>query len=157
MNIYSIVIMLGLFILPHLAVLTLFPNKISNSFLPHPLLFVASLLYPLARYLPEPNITEESITLLQHFVGGGFISVVYFYYLVTIFKPQLSFVQKLIAIYFFASGMGVANELLEFGATFFGIYQVDGTDVWWDLLSNTLGAYFLFFLIEIVLKSRHRS
>lgn len=42
---------------------------------------IAGALYPIARFLPEPHITAESITLVQHFVGGGFVSALYFFFL----------------------------------------------------------------------------
>jgi hypothetical protein len=108
--------------------------------------------YVVARTLPEPRITNESITLAQHFVGGGFVSTLYFVYFIREFQLKLPKVAYFVLLYPFVSMMGVTNELLEFASTKLGIYTVDGTDTWWDLLANTLGAYSLFILILLFLK-----
>ncbi|MCA9347308.1 hypothetical protein KC930_01855 [Candidatus Saccharibacteria bacterium] len=110
---------------------------------------LSGLIYILARHLPEPNITNESGTLAQHFVGGGFISALYMEYLIKELKFKIPFFGRLLLLYPFVSMMGVTNELLEFSVTKLHIYAVDGTDVWWDLFANTLGAYSLFFIYEI--------
>jgi glycopeptide antibiotics resistance protein len=46
----------------------------------------------------------------------------------------------LILVFGVVSALGCMNELLEYFLTAFRVYQVDGTDVWSDILANTLGA-----------------
>lgn len=121
---------------------------------PDVLLIIAGVIYPVARLLPEPSITPESITLLQHFVGGGFISTLYFIYFIRQVKVVQPLAIRLVALYFFTSGMGVANELLEFTATKIGLHQLDGSDVWWDLVANTLGAFTLYAIILLCKKTK---
>ena len=110
---------------------------------------IAGALYPIARFLPEPHITAESITLVQHFVGGGFVSALYFFFLLYKSRSTRSLLHQFAGLYFFTSGMGVANELLEFCATKLGLYKLDSSDVWWDLLANTLGAFVLFTIVSL--------
>lgn len=102
---------------------------------------LCGVIYPVSRFLPEPHITDESVTLAQHFVGGGFISALYFTYLIRELKIQLPMYAYITLLYPFVSMMGVTNELLEFTATKLGIYALDSSDTWWDLLANTAGAY----------------
>ena len=156
MNIFAWVIMLAIIVFPIVVSLLLHKAlrktyKITSQALILPV--ICGLLYPIARALREPHITNESITLAQHFVGGGFISTLYFVYFIREFNIKLPSFAYILLLYPFVSMMGVTNELLEFASTKLGIYAVDGTDTWWDLLANTLGAYCLFILILILLKS----
>jgi hypothetical protein len=118
---------------------------------------LCGIIYPLSRILPEPHITSESITLAQHFVGGGFISALYFVYFISRLSVKLPFWGYLLLLYPFVSMMGVTNELLEFTATKLGIYALDGSDTWWDLLANTLGAYVLLLLLIGVTRLRNKG
>jgi len=113
---------------------------------------ICAILYPIARFLPEPNITSDSITLAQHFVGGGFISALYYIYFIRELKVRLPIFVYFLVLYAFVSMMGVTNELLEFTATRLHLYSLDGTDTWWDLLANTLGAYSIFSIYYLVIR-----
>ena len=127
-------------------------TKVTFEFIPNVLLIMSGVLYFIARLLPEPNLTKESVTLLQHFVGGGFVSTLYFFYIKTELKIRLPFLLQTIILYAVVSTLGVTNELLEFTSTKLHLYEVDGSDVWWDLAANTLGAFSLYFCIELVQK-----
>lgn len=127
----------------------LLKQKTKLKLRPNLIQIVAAALYPIARYLPEPEITTESVTLLQHFVGGGFVSALYFIFFLREFKIKLPIIARLALLYAFVSTLGVTNELLEFTASQAGIYALDGGDVWWDLAANTSGAYLLFISFEL--------
>jgi hypothetical protein len=118
---------------------------------------LCGVIYPVSRFLPEPHITNESITLAQHFIGGGFISALYFIYLIREQRVHLPASVYIALLYPFVSMMGVTNELLEFTATKLGIYALDGTDTWWDLLANTAGAYALLLTLFAFMRVVHRD
>ena len=112
------------------------------SFLPDgALLVVAALFYPIARVFPEPNIFEETRTFFQHAIGAGFVSFLYYLYCSRTFNWKHNIVLQIIYVFAFVSTMGAINELLEFLATKLGVYTLDGSDVWYDILANTLGAF----------------
>ena len=116
-------------------------SKPRYSYLPYGyFLIIAALIYPMARTVPEPHIFDETLTFVQHFLGGGFISVLYYLYVKYQLKLRPNYIIEPLYIYAFVSSMGVANELLEFTATKLHIYTLDSSDVWYDLLANTLGA-----------------
>lgn len=154
MNIFTWIVTFALIYIPHLLIYVIrrycLGNKISFKLVPDKMLFIAGAIYPIARFLPEPNISEESVTLMQHFIGGGFTSTIYFYYIEKEFKLKLPLLLRLIFLYATVSSLGAANEILEFSATKIGLYNLDGSDVWWDLVANSLGALTLFVVINIV-------
>lgn len=119
-----------------------FSKQKFNAFLPAgKVLIAAAVLYPIARFLPEPHLFEDTRTFLQHLIGGGFVSFLYFLYCKKVLGWKISFAVEIVVIYAFASSLGAANELLEFAARSIGLYDLDGSDVWYDLLANTLGAF----------------
>lgn len=160
MSIFAWVIMLGVICVPvaanyvlHIALKK--PHSLSYTSLTLPVL--CGIIYIAARMLPEPHITDESVTLAQHFVGGGFVSTLYFIYFIREFKVSLHPVWYFVLLYPFVSMMGATNELLEFASTKLGIYAVDGTDTWWDIAANTLGAYTLLIIALVSYKLFRRS
>jgi hypothetical protein len=153
MNIYTWIITFLIVYTPHVVAHLVKKHWLkqspSFSLRPSPILIWAGLLYPIARAMPEPITVDNSVTLLQHFIGGGFISALYFIYIEKEFSLNLPWYMKGIFLYATVSSLGAANEILEFSATQLGIYPLHGGDVWWDLASNTLGAYTLYILVSL--------
>lgn len=163
MNIYTLLITIGITFFPILLLKFLatlgYIRLVNNKFYSRQLfvLITAGIIYPVARYLPEPTLTDESVTLVQHFVGGGFISALYFIYFTHVLKIKQPQPVMIGLLYLVTSGLGVANELLEFLATKLQLYSLDSSDVWWDLTANTAGAitlYILFIVCKNLKKNR---
>jgi hypothetical protein len=104
-------------------------------------LWAAAVLFVAAFFVPAIPISNETDTFSQHLVRGGVVGGLLFWYAVYVYRVRFSrWWQEPLALFFFVSGLGVANELLELFVTKAGITNTDGSDVWWDLLANTCGA-----------------
>lgn len=112
-------------------------------------LFVAPVLFVISRYLPTFYSFTHNLTFIQHMVGGGFVSALLFLYMINTLNIRLTTLLRFSALFALVSSLGVLNEMLEFFVTQTGIYSVDGSDVWWDLVANTVGA-FLFYGLYIL-------
>ncbi len=152
MNLLTWLIAICIGIFPWLAIAcrnTLRDEKIVSIRPQSHLLVLAALIYPIARLLPEPDIFADTNTLLQHFIGGGFVSYIYYLYFARRLGWRNDWYDRILIIFAFVSCLGVANELLEFLARAIGLYDLDSSDVWYDLTSNTLGAFTLFLIHSI--------
>jgi hypothetical protein len=162
MNLFTWVITVLIAYVPHVSVYFLkrywLGRDAKLSKIPSWELIFAAVLYPIARFLPEPSITDESVTILQHFVGGGFVSALHFIYIRKAFMLKMPWYMNLVSLYAMVSTLGATNEILEFTATKLGIYQLHGGDAWWDLVVNTTGAfafYTAYSLIRVVSKPKN--
>jgi predicted neutral ceramidase superfamily lipid hydrolase len=104
------------------------------------LLVIACLVLFSSLLLPSPLIHGENTNFTTHFVGGGIFTGLIWLFLKLNYRPKLKPLVELASLYLLVSGLGVANELFEFAANALGILNIPGTDTWWDLFANTLGA-----------------
>lgn len=80
--------------------------------------------------------------ILLHAIGGGVAASCLFEYIRRVYRVAVTPLQEVVLLFFFVSGFGVANELLEFllqsvsGMRF----SLSPVDTWLDLLANTCGA-----------------
>lgn len=121
----------------------------ANSWLP----MVAGILFAVAFFLPDVHISKETTTFQQHFVGGGMYSACLFAYFKQAFNWRHSWIGLLIFLFAWTSALGVANELLEFSITKLQLTGIDTTDADWDLLANTLGAFFGYAILWLWFRS----
>ena len=80
--------------------------------------------------------------LLHGLGGGGTVAILLTSVLVRSTRP-LSFLGKCFLLLAVVSIAGVANEVLECTLDMLGlgIFSADRTDTWYDLISNTIGAF----------------
>ena len=80
--------------------------------------------------------------LLHGLGGGGTIAILLLSILVRSIRP-LSFFGKCFLLLAVVSIAGVANEVLEciLDMLGLGVFSADRTDTWYDLISNTIGAF----------------
>lgn len=113
------------------------------------LLAAACLVYLVSWYLPTFHIEGQNTAFVTHFVGGGIFSGLLWLYLVQSLKLKLHPPAELVSLYFLVSGLGVANELLEFFLDKTGLMYIPSWDTWWDLLANTSGAITFWLVYKI--------
>lgn len=120
-------------------------------------LWLAALLWIAAFFVPNIPISSETTTFGQHFMGGA-VATALLLYVVKVYKVRYRYWwQPWLAVYFFASGLGVVNELFELLVTASGYMWIDGSDVWWDLLANTAGAWMAYAIahgVELLYKNK---
>jgi hypothetical protein len=105
-----------------------------------PTLMLAASLFFLSVLLPSPLIHGKNTNFTTHFVGGGIFTGLIWLYLKRNLNWRAGWRLEITSLYFLVCGLGVANELMEFTLNGLGLANVPGTDTWWDLLANTLGA-----------------
>ena len=103
------------------------------------LLMTAGVLFVISRYLPTLDFIFSNQTIVQHFVGGGFVSALVYIYIKHSLHMKTSAQADLLFGFTVVSTLGTLNELLEYFVTVTGFYVVDGSDVWIDIVSNTTG------------------
>jgi hypothetical protein len=91
------------------------------------------------RFLPSYGRGENFI---EHAIGGGVPSAFMLAALLTATKHRFTWLQELALLFFFVSGTGSLNELLEFLGDELTAFQfsIDRFDTWYDILANSLGA-----------------
>lgn len=98
----------------------------------------------IAFLLPKATLVgDQSDSLVMHFTGGVSTGLLFAYVLRAYKISFTAWWQPLVALYFIASGLGVANELMEqflFQARILDTTPPSVYDTWWDLTANTLGA-----------------
>jgi hypothetical protein len=125
----------------------------ANKWLP----IMAGLLFFVAWFIPDIHISNETTTFQQHFVGGGMYSTLLFFYFKQVFDWKITGPSELLYLFGWVSSLGVANELLEFTLTKFGLAHISTSDTDWDLLANTLGAFFCYFIYVAYVAVRKSS
>jgi hypothetical protein len=115
----------------------------------------AAALWIISFFLPNIPVSDETTTFSQH-ATGGVLAAILFWYFARAYRWRFSYRwQEPLALYFFVGGLGVANELFELAVTKMGLIWIDGSDVWWDLLANTLGAALAFGAVLLFRHVRH--
>jgi hypothetical protein len=104
------------------------------------ILLVACLILFVSTLLPSPLIHGQNTNFTTHFLGGGFFTGLIWLYLKDYTGWKGNWLLELLTLYFLVSGLGVANELMEFALNGLGIIHIPSNDTWWDLFANTLGA-----------------
>lgn len=156
--VYSVLIPIGLLFVPWLLVRYVFATKETRQlpYLQHaPFLWAAIVVWYLALVLPNP-LWSETDTFTMHATGGA-VATILFFYVAAVYR--LTFANAwiaLAALYFFVSGLGVLNELLEFLLDKF-VYEVSNYDTWWDLVANTFGSLLAFLVFRWVPALRKRT
>ena len=104
---------------------------------------------------PDLSI-EVFLNFLQHSIGGGVAVGLISFYLFQNFKAQIPWLKdwriKLIILLGIVSIFGVANEIIELTLDLlnFSEYSRDRYDTWIDLVANTTGALFAFYIISFM-------
>jgi VanZ family protein len=159
--IYELVIPLLLTFAPWVAVRYVFSTPQSKQFSYRqsiPYLWTAAALWVASVYVPNVPVTDQSNSFSMHFLGG-IIAGILFFFVRKAYKVHFSqWWQEPLMLYFFASGLGVLNELFELFLDQSGILvvEVHRNDTWWDLTANTLGA-FLAYLLALVYRHLPRG
>lgn len=118
---------------------------------------IAAILFLISFYLPDIQISPQTVTFQQHFIGGGMFSALLYIYAKRLLHWRTSWFTELALLFAWVSTLGVANELLEFGISQAGIMAIDTSDTGWDLLANTSGAYFAYLTLAIPLHLLQRA
>lgn len=124
-----------------------------------PYLWAAAILWEVGLFLPEVSINGQTETFAQHF-AGGVVAAILFYFFASAYGIRFArWWQKPLTLYFFVSGLGVANELLELLTDITGLVvdPVHRNDTWWDLLANTVGAGIAFACAELYRRTRAKT
>lgn len=155
--IYLVLIPLTLLFAPWVAVRYIFATK-ETARLPYsamlPYMGLAAALWVAAFFVPNIPISNETSTFSQHAMGGV-VAAVLFLAVSHAYQWRFGYWwQQIVCLYFFVSGLGVANELFELFATKSGIFWVESSDVWWDLLANTVGGIVAFGVYKLVQAGR---
>ena len=99
----------------------------------------------IAFLVPNPPLVgDQSDSLAMHFTGGVSTGLLFIFVLRAYAIRFTAWWQPLVALYFFASGLGVANELMElllYQARIMDTAPPSIFDTWWDLAANTAGAF----------------
>jgi hypothetical protein len=100
------------------------------------------------RLLPTYGRGENFI---EHAFGGGVPSAFMLAALFATQKRRLTWLQELVLLFFFVSGTGALNELLEFLGDMLTTFQfsIDRFDTWYDILANSLGALTGWLVIKV--------
>lgn len=120
-----------------------------------PYLLAAACLWIAAFFVPNIPVSSETDTFSQHAVGGVAAGVLFLFARKAYGWQFKEWWQPWLALYGFVSGLGVLNELFELITTKTGVIIIDGSDVWWDLLANTIGGAVAFAAYEVL--RRHRA
>jgi hypothetical protein len=149
--VYSVFIPIGLLFVPWLLVRYVFATKETRQlpYLQHaPYLWVAIVVWYLALVLPNPPWSQTD-TFTMHATGGA-VATILFFYAAAVYRLKFANVWiALAAVYFFVSGLGVLNEILEFLLDTF-VYEISNYDTWWDLVANTIGGIVAFMVFRLV-------
>jgi hypothetical protein len=151
---YGIVIPLCLLFVPWLLVRYVFVTPATRG-LPYlrqaGYLWLSAAVWAGAVPLPRFLLFGDTNTFLLHFLGGVVAALLFRYVLGVYGLKFAHWWQTPGALYLFASGLGVANEIFELFLTKVQWLGTDGSyfDTWWDLVANTLGATFGWLLLRL--------
>ncbi|MDQ7814678.1 MAG: hypothetical protein RDU25_02675 [Patescibacteria group bacterium] len=116
-------------------------------------LATACLLYLISWYLPSPLIDGRNTAFMTHLVGGGIFTGLLWLYVKRQRGWKASWVVEILVLFACVSSLGVANELFELVTVESGLTRLDGSDTWWDLLANTLGASVFWIFYRLTMKN----
>ncbi len=115
-----------------------------------PYLWMAAAAWAIGFFIPDIHISAETDTFQLHFFGGVCAAFLY-EYVVRAYRLRFDgWWQPILMLYFFACGLGVANELFEFFLAKTRIMSMSGADTWWDLVANTSGVFTAFVVIRLL-------
>jgi hypothetical protein len=109
---------------------------------------------------PLSILKMRFVNFLQHSVGGGVAVALGIVFVIESLRRKFPILNNLVLqfffIFLFVSGLGVANEILEFvfDTLKIGIFSNDRLDTWYDLLANTTGGVFVFALYRMYILVR---
>lgn len=141
--IYLVVIPLLLAVVPWMAVRFVFTTARSRSATYEqalPYLLLAAFLWIAAFFVPNIPVSDQTDTFSQHAVGGIAATVLFLFAQRAYGWRFGEWWQPWLALFGFVSALGVCNELFEWFTTETGLIIIDSSDVWWDLVANTLGS-----------------
>jgi hypothetical protein len=97
-------------------------------------------------------VYDRSVNFVEHAVGGGVPSAFMLAALLVATKRRFTWLQELALLFFFVSGTGALNELLEFLGDTVTTFQfsIDRFDTWYDILANSLGALAGWLVIRVL-------
>lgn len=116
---------------------------------------LAAVCFFVAFYLPDINISSETSSFQQHFLGGGVFTALLFIYTAKLLNWKLHWAVVPLALFAWVSAFGVASELLEFTLSHLAIMTIDTSDTDWDLVANTSGAA-VTYLVYLTVRSLRR-
>lgn len=139
---YVTIIPLALVVLPWVIARYILPTTKTRS-LPYRdhavYLWVAAGLSVASQLVPVIPISPETDTFSMHMTGGAMAAVLFAYFM-AVYKVRFAAPwYQWVALYFFVSGMGVLNELMEFVLYKLHLMDIAPGDEWWDLVANTVG------------------
>lgn len=116
---------------------------------------LAAAVYITSLYLPDVDITRETDTFQQHFVGGGVYTAILYVYFSKLLGWRPHWIVALLTLFAWTSALGVVNEVLEFTLVKLNITQINLADTSWDLFANTTGSLtgYAFFRIGEAMRS----
>jgi hypothetical protein len=116
------------------------------------ILFFASAIVAFFLFYPGIEYSSGIGNFWLHFFGGGVVCALIYEYLKLNLKLKFIFIINCLILYFFTSGLGVGNELLELfiDLIFRRKSSSSFTDTAIDLLANTLGSFFGYFCTSII-------
>lgn len=155
--IYLVIIPLLLVVVPWIAVRFVFVTDKSMRLTykqAMPYLLAAAFLWVLAFFVPNIPVSPETDTFSQHAMGGVVAGVLFLFACRAYGWRSSSWWQPWLVLYAFVSSLGVLNELFELFATKTELTIIDGSDVWWDLLANTIGGIVAFAAYEVLRRVR---
>lgn len=150
--IHLIIIPMLLAIAPWVAVRFIFSTEQSRKVTYEqamPYMLVAAFLWVAAFMVPNIPISPETDTFSQHAMGGVVAAVLFLFAERAYGWHFNEWWQPWAALFGFVSALGVLNELLELFTNHIGFTRIDGGDVWWDLLANTVGGVVAFASYQI--------
>lgn len=111
---------------------------------------IAAILFFVSFYIPDINVSSDTVTFQQHLIGGGMYCAVLYVYFKRLFGWQFNWIADLVILFAWVSAFGVANKLLEFALAESHLMILDMSDAYWDLLANTIGAYVGYGIVRLV-------
>lgn len=110
---------------------------------------LAAIVYFSAGFLPDIGISAETNSFQEHFIGGGVYTTALFVYFSKLIGWHPAWPIRFIALFAWASSLGVINELFEFALVKFNITHINISDTSWDLVANTTGMVVSFIIWRI--------
>ncbi len=123
-------------------------------------LLAVALTWFVAFLVPKVSLVgDQTDSLSMHFTGGLAATMLFLFVVRAYTIRFTTWWQPIVALYFFASGLGVANELMEmllYEAHILNTIPPSLFDTWWDLFANTVGA-FTCYAVLVLLGATKRS
>ncbi|MEO5927478.1 MAG: hypothetical protein ABIO72_02125 [Patescibacteria group bacterium] len=146
---------LALSIVVPILVYALFPAFIQiatgKQFKRDGILLVACVLYFISWQLPSPLIHGHNTSFTTHLIGGGVFTGLLWLSVKKQMNWKMTWLIEAMSLFACVCMLGVTNELFELATVELHLTRLTGTDTWWDLFANTLGAFIFWIFYRIVL------